>query len=71
MDTKAISRNLKRLMREQGLEDIDLCRAGGWTPDTVNKWLRAKGQPSAYAVKKLAFILGTTMEVIMEGVEDG
>lgn len=64
MNTKAISKNLKRLMKEQGLENLDLCRAGGWTPDTVKKWIDGKGQPSAYAVRHLARILGTTMEAI-------
>lgn len=29
MNTKAISNNLHRLMKELGLENLDLCRAGG------------------------------------------
>lgn len=70
MDKLAVSRNLKEIMKQEGLDGIDLCSAGGWEPVTVSNWLAGKRIPSAYAVRRLAKILGTTMEQITEGMDE-
>jgi len=70
MNTLAVSKNLKRLMKEWKATEKSVATMLGITERCVNNWTNGRRQPSAYAVLRLSRLFNCRMEDIMEGVDE-
>ncbi len=59
------SKNLKILMKERNLKQIQIAQAVGCSKGTVSKWLNAKIEPGLIYLAKLTKILECTFEELI------
>ena len=59
------SKNLKILMREKGLKQVEVAEAVGGNKGTVSKWLNGKIEPGLVYIAKLLEILNCTFEELI------
>ena len=71
MNTYAISNNVLKLLNDRHMTQHELAARIGVQDPTLSKWMTGQRQPSAYALLRISRVLGVTMEILMEGVEDG
>jgi len=71
MNRYAISDNILKLLKDKHLTQHELAARIGVHDPTLSKWMTGQRQPSAYALLRISRVLGVTMEMLMEGIEDG
>ncbi len=59
------SKNLKILMKERNLKQVQIAQAVGCNKGTVSKWLNAKIEPGLIYLAKLTKILDCTFEELI------
>ncbi len=70
MNTRAIGRNIKHELVNKDMSQRELARAVGLTDTTMGRYINGQRQPSAYALLRIANVLGVTMEKLMHGIGD-
>ena len=69
---EAVAMNIRRRMANLGLEPWQLSTLANVPPRALDKYLNAERLPTICALYKISFILGCSMEELMESVyEDG
>ena len=71
MNRYAISDNIARLLKQEHMTQHELAARIGVHDPTLSKWMTGQRQPSAYALLRISRVLGVTVEMLMEGIEDG
>ena len=71
MNRYAIGENIYRILKERHMTQKELAARIGVHDPTLSKWMTGQRQPSAYALLRISRVLGVTMEMLMEGIEDG
>ncbi|MBO7669699.1 MAG: helix-turn-helix domain-containing protein [Oscillospiraceae bacterium] len=66
---RAFVRNLQRVMKMRGVEQVDIVEELGLTASTVSEWYHGKKFPRVDAMQRLADFLGVTMSELTS-VED-
>jgi len=69
MNTQAVGRNIRRRLTDIGMSQHDLAKKVGLTEVTISRYVTGQRQPTAYALYRMARVLGVTMEQLMQGVE--
>lgn len=64
-----ISKNLKRLMAEKGVQQKDVAEAIGVTPQALNIWVKGNGVPRMGKIQRLADYFGVQKTDIIEDKE--
>ena len=59
------SKNLKILMQEKGLKQVEIAEAVGCNKGTVSKWLNGKIEPGLVYIAKLLKVLNCTFEELI------
>lgn len=73
---KAISKNLKRIMKLKEISEKDLAKKIGVNRSAVNQWLSDKREPNAYSIIRICEALECTsdellgLEIVPKLVED-
>ena len=70
MNTHATGDNIKRLCKRKGLTLQILADRIGVSDCTMSNWCSGKRQITAYGLLRVSRVLGTTMEELMEGIDD-
>lgn len=71
-DAAVISFNLKRLLADKGVTQVDLAKAIGENPTTVNMWIKGRTIPRFPKFAKIADYFGVKVSDITEKtLEDG
>ena len=71
MNVHATGDNIKRLCKRKGLTLRILADRIGVSDSTMSNWVNGKWQITAYGLLRVSRVLNTTMEKLMEGIEDG
>ena len=71
MNRYAIGENIYRILKERHMTQKELAARIHVQEPTLSKWMTGQRQPSAYALLRISRVLGVTMEMLMEGIEDG
>lgn len=71
MNRYAIGENIYRILKERHMTQKELAARIHVQEPTLSKWMTGQRQPSAYALLRISRVLGVSMEMLMEGVEDG
>ena len=71
MNRYAISGNILKLLKDKHMTQHELAARIGVHDPTLSKWMTGQRQPSAYALLRISRVLGVTMEMLMDGIEDG
>lgn len=72
MDTKAVGRNIRFLLRGMGISESDFANKIHVDERTLERWLDGERQITVYALKRCADCLGVTMELLtLEMERDG
>ena len=71
MNVHATGDNIKRLCKRKGLTLRILADRIGVSDSTMSNWVNGKRQITAYGLLRVSRVLNTTMEKLMEGIEDG
>ena len=69
MDTKAIGKNIRFLLKGMGISESDFANKIHVDERTLERWLNGERQITVYALKRCADCLGTTMELLTMGME--
>lgn len=63
-----IGKRIRALRKRRGLTQADFARLVGVTRPTVISWERGITVPVLYTLRRLAAVLGVTLEYLMEGM---
>ena len=70
MNIHATGDNIKHLCKRKGLTLQILADRIGVSDCTMSNWINGHRQVTAYGLLRISKVLGTTMEKLMEGIED-
>lgn len=70
MNTHATGDNIKHLCKRKELTLKILADRIGVSDHTMSNWVNGHRQITAYGLLRVSRVLGTTMEKLMEGIED-
>ena len=71
MNVYAVGRNIKLYCRMKNMTLHTLADEVGVGWVTMSKWINGRRQITAYGLYRVSKVLGTPMEKLMEGIEDG
>lgn len=63
---RILSQNLKRLMNEQGIRAIDVCKTLNISESTFSTWIRAKSYPRIEILQDLTMYFNCDMSDLVE-----
>ncbi len=70
MNRYAIGENIKRFLAKKGWTMTRLAQEMHVTQNAVGHWVHGKRTPNAYALYRMAKALDTTMEKLVEGIDE-
>ena len=70
MNRYAIGKNMMRFLGRKGWTMTRLAQEIHVTQNAVGHWAHGKRTPSAYALYRMAKALDTTMESLVEGIDE-
>ena len=69
MDTKAVGRNIRFLLRGMGITESEFANKIHVNERTLERWLNGDRQITVYALKRSADCFGVPMELLTMGME--
>lgn len=67
--SRIFSENLKRLLEERNMPQLELAKAIGTGAATVNDWIKGRSMPRSVALQKIASVFGCEMADLLQ--DDG
>lgn len=69
MNTEAIGKNIRSRMLKEGILQNRLAQRTGLTDVTLSRYVNGKRQPTVYALYRISWALGCTMDDLVEGID--